>query len=143
MTHPLQKFMPHFPPMLLIDQLAEYSPENAVSKVIISPTIPFFDKIINGVPSYIGIEYMAQTIALWKGVNSQNEDPRMGFLLGTRKLNLYQPTFLNGMTLTISVDMQCYVDQLASFKCKILHGDTIISDALVNVFQPDEDFIKK
>ena len=63
----LATILPHKEPMILIDDIVDYSLEEKWLKscVTITKDSLFFDKDLNGIDSIIGIEYMAQTIGCY------------------------------------------------------------------------------
>lgn len=89
----IEKIVPHDAPMILIDELVDYQESGVHVRLKISPTSPFATK--EGVPSYVGMEYMAQAIAAWDGYRTylENMPPRVGFLLSSRNLNLHTSMF--------------------------------------------------
>ena len=135
-NYSIEQVVPHDAPMILIEQLAEYSDETSTCSVTITPQSPFYNEQIEGVPSYIGIEYMAQSIAAYAGAlaNDINEAVRIGFLIGTRKYKTHQAMFYKNSTLTI------YVHKLYQDESK-----KILCDAKINVFQPEDplEFIRE
>lgn len=132
----IEKLIPHASPMVLIDSLVAHDTTSVIASLTIQKDSPFFE--INGVPSYISIEYMAQTIALWKGLSIDlTNEPSIGFLLGTRKLVLNRAFFREDETLLVYGELLCNVDQLGSFKCYIKSEDQIVAEAIVNVYQPE------
>ena len=96
---------------------------------------------LNGVPNYVGIEYMAQSIAALAGVEALLRDDiiRVGFLLGTRKLQMHLDRFALGESYRTQVT-RLYQEEsgLAVFDCHIYHQDTLVAQANVNVFQPQD-----
>ncbi len=135
--HP-EDLMPHSAPMVLIDRLIEARDDFVHTQIDICSNIPFFET--EGVPSYVGIEYMAQTIAVWSGFHSKKQGgaPKVGFLVGTRQLNLHIPRFTEGMVLDIFGQLIFNSDDMASFDCWIDHKGKRLSDGRLNVYQPDD-----
>jgi predicted hotdog family 3-hydroxylacyl-ACP dehydratase len=90
-----------------------------------------------GVPSWAGIEYMAQTIALFSGVQAKRagQDVRVGFLLGTRKYQATKDYFRLGSYLEIRAQEEWNDGQMAIFDCRIDDEDCLAT-ARLNVFQP-------
>jgi len=127
--------------MILIDALCDYHAEGGRCRVTITEQSPFYDASINGVASYIGSEYMAQSIAAYAGALAldNNLAVKIGFLLGTRKYETFTPTFIVGQTIEITV-LQLFQEDtgLSVFDCKIALGDDILAQAKINVFQPSE-----
>ena len=52
--------VPHQTPMLLLDKLESYSDNTLVSSLTIKEDSLFYEEL--GVPTWIGLEYMGQTI---------------------------------------------------------------------------------
>lgn len=140
-NYPIEQVLPHSAPMILIDSLQSYDEESGVCTVTIKPTSLFFDNDKQAVPSYIGVEYMAQAIAAFAGANALDEGGtvEIGYLLGSRK---YQPStawFEVGSELSISVQ-RLYEEEsgLRVFQCRITHQDKTLADAKINVFLPQQ-----
>ena len=83
---------------------------------------------------------MAQAIAAWNGYRAhlQNEKPKIGFLLGSRKLILNTSHFTIGDTLDVFGDCQYNDGEMASFSCWIECQKERIVEATLNVFQPKD-----
>ncbi|MCL1050031.1 hotdog family protein [Shewanella abyssi] len=137
----VEQFIPHRQPMVLISNLLEYETDNLLTQTKISVTSPYFDDKLQGVPNYVGIEYMAQSIAALAGVEAHLREDiiRVGFLLGTRKLKMHIPHFKAGETYQTKVT-RLYQEEsgLAVFDCKIMHHQRVVAEANVNVFQPQD-----
>jgi predicted hotdog family 3-hydroxylacyl-ACP dehydratase len=132
---PLRELLPHGPEMTLIERLMEYSPRRSVATVTITPQSRFAEP--GGVPAWVGIEYMAQTIAAHAGYEGRlrGEPPRIGFLLGTRAYRSDVGVFPLGATLTISVEPLVTDAKLGAFQCAIA-TDRVVATAVVNTYQP-------
>lgn len=91
------------------------------------------------IPSWVGIEYMAQAISALAGVHSREQGlaPQLGFLLGTRK---YQSSrrFFDG-PLNVRVD-QLMRDEgnLVLFKCVISQDRQVVATAEIKAIQPED-----
>ncbi|MCL1058408.1 hotdog family protein [Shewanella gelidimarina] len=137
----VEQFIPHRQPMVLISNLLEYEADSLLTQTKITTTSPYFDDSLQGVPNYVGIEYMAQSIAALAGVEAhlRQDIIRVGFLLGTRKLNMHLSHFTAGETYQTQVT-RLYQEEsgLAVFDCKIMHNEQIVAEANVNVFQPQD-----
>ena len=62
---PIENYVPHRGAMLLIDRLVSADAEGAVAEVIVPRDGLFLQDA--GMPSWVGLEYMAQTVAAWAG----------------------------------------------------------------------------
>jgi predicted hotdog family 3-hydroxylacyl-ACP dehydratase len=132
---PIGELLPHGPEMTVIDRLVEYSPQRSIATVVVRESSPFF--VSAGVPAWVGIEYMAQTIAAHAGVEARlrGERPAIGFLLGTRAYESEVGEFPLGCGLTITVEPVVVEARLAAFKCSIA-TDHVVATATVNTYQP-------
>lgn len=128
--------IPHKPPMALIDKVVEFTPETITAVVTITDQSLFFQN--GGVPSYVGIEYMAQAVAAWNGlIARQNNLPGgIGYLLGTRKMKLIIENFKEGSHLEIKGRCKFTDGEIASFECSIHLDGTEVASAALTVFQP-------
>jgi len=123
--------------MTVIDRLVEYDPQRSVATVTVTEQSPFF--VATGVPAWVGIEYMAQTIAARAGYQARlrGEPPPIGFLLGTRAYRSELHEFPLGVTLTIAAEPIIVDPQLGAFQCSIA-TDRVIATAVVNIYQPTQ-----
>jgi len=140
-NYKIEHVVPHSAPMILLNRLNGYTDESGCCEVDISPDSPFYDESLRGVASYIGCEYMAQAIAAYAGAlaKDRGDAVQIGFLIGTRKYKTYAPVFNNGSTLTVSV-ARLYQEEsgLSVFECQIHDAETLLAEAKINVFQPQD-----
>jgi len=135
---PLEQLLPHRPPMILIDQLVAVSGQGGTCEVTVTSHSMFLEA--SGVPAFVGIEYMAQSVAAYGGYQSYlaNEPIAVGLLLGTRRLELYCQFFELGQTLRIHVVHVWGKHELMRFRCTItsVAEGTLLQQAELNVFKP-------
>ena len=94
-----------------------------------------------GVPTWVGMEYMAQTIALYAGIRStQHGKPiTVGFLLGTTRYSAECDYFRLGSVLQIRVDETWRDNQMAVHDCSIKdQSGATIASAELKVFKPED-----
>lgn len=136
----LEAILPHKRPMILIDDIIDYSLEEKwlKSRVTITEDSLFFDRKLNGIDSVIGIEFMAQTIGCYAHFRKSSNEPQIGFLLGTRVYNNAIEKFEAEHTYEILVK-EVFVAEIYSFDCLIYNsnGDEVAS-AAINVYQSDD-----
>ena len=134
---PIEAYVPHRGTMLLLDRLLELDDEHAVAEV----TVPSQGLFVRdgGVPAWVGIEYMAQTIAAWAGGRrrARGETAKIGFLLGSRRYDVRQPAFASGSILRVEIHCEMVGDNgLGAFACRILSQGEELATARVTVFEP-------
>lgn len=139
----IEEVIKHRKPMRLIDKLVSFDEDSACVLVTISAESEFYQTEQHGVPSYIGIEYMAQCIAAQAGANelAAGGNIKLGFLLGTRKYKPNVTYFPSGKTLQVKATrLMEAAAGLSVFDCAIVSSDqeqTILAQAKINVFQPE------
>jgi predicted hotdog family 3-hydroxylacyl-ACP dehydratase len=126
--------------MILIDSIIESDDLGIQTEVTIHPD-SLFQNDEGNVPAWIGIEYMAQTIAAYAGVkhNKKEENIKLGFLVGTRTYDAFVDSFSQGQTYIIQANL-LFVDQgLGSFECNIIEKKTgnKCCYAKINVYEPE------
>ena len=153
----VSELVPHSATMSLLDEIVDSGEDWLKAKVVVSKDSLFVTEF--GVPSWIGIEYMAQTVAAYDGMRRKQEglDTVIGFLIGIRKYHCNTPQFAIGSELIVTANLDFQSDNgLGSFQCRIdsepQEGNTIRNNSLpiveasasVNVFQPEnvDEFLK-
>lgn len=137
--------VPHSGKMSLLSRILGYGEGWLHAEVDISGESMFADE--RGVPAWIGMEYMAQTIAAYAGLQERNKGgvPKIGLLLGSRNYSSSVDYFARGQTLRIEVELEIVAaNGLNVFNCE-LTGNETRAVAVVNVFQPEnaEKFLEE
>ena len=134
----IKQLIPRREPMLLINELLEVGQESSESRVIIDTDTPFADE--QGVPAWIGLEYMGQTAALIAGYQQREGlcEPHLGFLMGSRRYQTSVARFTLGHTLRVRCEQAALVgESLATFNCTIpdeTSGEQL-ANALLSVYR--------
>lgn len=116
----IQSLLPHSGTMILLDRFVAADEERLCAEVVIRPDSLFSG--VDGVGSWIGIEYMAQSIAAFAGYKTRlsRESVKVGFLLGTRHFHANCTWFRAGAVLWILVKRLMQAENgLGSFECAI------------------------
>jgi predicted hotdog family 3-hydroxylacyl-ACP dehydratase len=142
---PISDLVPHRSTMLLVDRVLEDEPERVRVEVTVKPDGLFVTD--EGLPAWVGIELMAQTVAAWAGMRrlEAKEKVQLGFLLGTRRYDCTQPSFPVGARLEIEARQELVGQNgLAVFACSIFLDGAVVATANLNAFQPPniEDYLQ-
>lgn len=135
-TYSVSELIAHEAPMILIDRIEYFDDENIQSAISIKQSSPFLFE--NAVPAYIGVEYMAQTVACFSGIKAlqSSNAVRIGYLVSVRKLKLFTNAYTIGSSL-VAKSCVLYDDgEMAAFECQILHENQLLAEAVLNVYQP-------
>ena len=132
------ELLAHRSPMLLLDDIVAVDDTSIAAQVRIGPHSPFFDGL--GVPSYVGLEYMAQACGAYVGARAREagRGPRIGYLLGTRNFVAHIGRYASGDRLDVGASCVYSDDEMGVFECRIRRGDVVVAEAQLNVYQPPE-----
>jgi predicted hotdog family 3-hydroxylacyl-ACP dehydratase len=139
MLRPIGDVLPHAGEMILLDRIERYDAESIVCIRTIAPGQPFADAD-GHLPSWAGIELMAQTIAAWSGSHAcaSGQPVRLGFLLGSRQYDCNADVFPAGSELRIEARRTFHdEDGMGVFTCRIDAGDAH-GQARLTVFSPSD-----
>ncbi|HMN44774.1 MAG TPA: hypothetical protein PKE27_09390 [Povalibacter sp.] len=136
----IASILPHAGRMLLLDELLDHGPEHVTCAVTISNDTMFCDAI-NGVPAWVGLEYMAQTVCAYSGIDEVRAGlkPSIGLLLGSRRYQSQLEWFALGITLHIRADLLLRDENdLVAFQCSIHDGDRLLARGDVKAYRPKD-----
>jgi predicted hotdog family 3-hydroxylacyl-ACP dehydratase len=136
---PAKNFVMHRDPMLLLDTLLESDELGAVCEWQVNSNDPFVE-IDRGVPAYVGVEFMAQCVAVHAGARARivGLGPPLGFLLGARHFKASIEYFEIGEAYRATCQELIRDDSgMGSYECTILHGDEIVAEARLAVLEKE------
>lgn len=135
----IDSVVPHRGTMRLVDRVLAWDDESVAVEVTVPGDGLFAGEA--GTPAWVGVEYMAQTIAAWAGCRARRagREPSIGFLLGTRRYVAEQPHFRTGARLRVEARCELLGENgLGMFACRILEGENVLAVANVSVFEPPD-----
>jgi predicted hotdog family 3-hydroxylacyl-ACP dehydratase len=130
---PVADYLPHRPPMLLIDEIVEVTQMRAVCRTTIHPDCVFaIDGRVH--PSAL-IEFVAQVCAIGVGVLAarDGDPPRTGVILSCREISFGVDDLAVGDELTIVSNKVFGQKQMAAFACTVSRGDTLCATIQLSV----------
>ncbi len=133
--------VPHKPPMILIHHILSFGEESITCDVHLGrPSL--FTRPDGTVPAWVGLEYAAQTVAAYAGMDAEGKGgtPKIGFLIGARTFTSNTSEFNQNQVLEIKATLLFSDEQLGVFECSIKDRSTkkILSHGKLNVFQPED-----
>ncbi|MCW4153179.1 hotdog family protein [Halomonas sp. 18H] len=132
-------YVPHRHGMCLLDTLLDVGDEYLHAEVTPRQDDLFAHQM--GVPGWVGLEWLAQAVAAWAGVQAVmgGDKPNIGFLLGTRRYQCLTPQFAFGQPVRIEVTLDFRADNgLGAFSGQLLDSEgRKLASATLNVFQPE------
>jgi len=128
----------HDDPMILVDRVVKRLDDGVICETDITSGTLFADD--KGVPAYVAIEYMAQAIGVFDGIirKESSRKPEIGFLLGSRKFELFTNRFLFGQTLKITVKRIWDGEKVVQFDCIVEDARSLdtVAKATLTVYSP-------
>jgi predicted hotdog family 3-hydroxylacyl-ACP dehydratase len=139
----LARSVPHKGRMALLTRIVQYDFEGEflASEVDIRESDLFFDSERGGVPSWVGFEYMAQSIAALSGLRRRmdlGKEPRIGFIMGVRNFRSRVAVFAPGGTLRVEVRQTFRDRDVVSFECRIERDGGEQACATINAIESDQ-----
>lgn len=135
----ISRYIPHRPPMILIDAIEAFTDASVTTSTHISMASGFFSHADGGVPAWVGLEYMAQTAAVWVGL----DDERCGravepaFLVSSRQYTTPEPVFPAGETLFTLVEVQLQENEIVAFRGRITNNrGEMRAEAFFTAYRP-------
>lgn len=132
------ELLPHRAGMLFLDRALEGDDDGITACALIKENHLFAQD--GRVGSWVLLEYMAQTMAMWTSWNACKKGlpVPVGFLLGTRQLKLHVDSIPVGTELYCKAE-RIYVsetDGVAQFQCEVYADGKLLGEAALNAFEP-------
>jgi predicted hotdog family 3-hydroxylacyl-ACP dehydratase len=123
--------------MLLLDRVLVHEATHTVCATSADRS-PLFASANGSVPSWVGIEYMAQCAAVHGELANRRrgEVPRPGLLLGSRRIKIHRDAFAAGDPLEVTARHHMGESGLVAFDCSVRStssGETLI-EGRVNLY---------
>ncbi|WP_299019754.1 hotdog family protein [uncultured Photobacterium sp.] len=137
----LHQLLPHDMPMALVDELIDVGETYIHCQVTPSESNLFFDSESRTIPGYVGIEFMAQSVAGWSGYHAwkKGEVSPIGFLLGCRRYQADASAFKENEVLDIYAEQVMENNGMAVFSCRIEHQGKVLASSQLNAFVPTKE----
>jgi len=141
----LQTLIPHKGKMMLLDRVIDYDIEHSISaEYNITKNCLFYDPVLDGVPSWAGFEFLAQTISVLTGIRKREkgEKPTIGFILSIPSMRMEIPVFKNGDSLEIRAKETDCTDMIYTFEGAIFLKDKKVMEGSLMVMEVSDEKFK-
>ena len=138
--HAMDAWVPHRGAMNLLDGV-ERCDDHGIEARVTVPSQGMFSTD-EGMPAWVGIEYMAQAVAAWSGARARagGGSPRIGFLLGSRRYEATVPVFAPGAQLQVFAQCELMGENgLGMFDCRVEQGGRVLASGRLSVFEPPKE----
>ncbi len=133
-------YLPHRPPMVLLEQVLSVTYRSARCQVTVSETGvlgPFLDAD-GDLPGFYALELISQTVGVWSGYQNElkgRQHVPLGMVLSVRDLNLETDCFRSGASLEISIESLMEDPTFGSCSGEIYSEGQRLCQGRVNVYQ--------
>ena len=137
--YPIETLVPQSRSMILLDRVVEIGEDYIVVELEVRDD-GLFSSADHTVPAWVGLEYMAQSIAAFSGYHrkSRGEEIILGFLLGTRHYQCSVGSFRCGAVLRVRAEKIIEAaNEMSVFSC-VIEGDNINTTSQLNVLLPQD-----
>jgi predicted hotdog family 3-hydroxylacyl-ACP dehydratase len=138
--HAMDAWVPHRGALSLLDAVERCDDQSIVARVRV-PADGLFGTA-DGMPAWVGIEYMAQAVAAWSGARARagGGSPKIGYLLGSRRYEAAVPAFAIGAELRVLGQCELMGDNgLGMFDCRIECDGRVLASGRLSVFEPPDN----
>ncbi len=130
---PLVAFMPHRPPMLMLDAMLSHDADECVCTKTFRAGDPLVEN--GAVSSLVTIELFAQTAAAHFGYSGllAGGVRTSGTLLGTRKIDLAVGSFQTDQEIIVRAKQVFAIPPAAQFECSLTIAGVKVAEGTINV----------
>jgi len=135
---PIEALVPHRGAMLMLESVRS-ADETGIEASAAVPASAWYLDEDGSMPSWIGLELMAQAAAALAGLNGKkaSRPPRPGVLLGTRAYRASVARFPRGARLVIAARLADADESgFATYDCAIRGPDGTLAEATLKVLAP-------
>ncbi|MCB9566572.1 MAG: hypothetical protein H6710_05060 [Myxococcales bacterium] len=132
--------LPHRPPMVLIDAVVAYEGDTITCRRTIAADEPYVEE--GGVvPAAVAIEYIAQAVAVQRGVDGwlRGLPVSKGVLAAARALELHVDALAVGDELTIRAQALGQMAHIASFRGVVERRGEVVAEAQIQVAEVGDE----
>ena len=141
----LINLVPHKSKMFLLDRLTQHDTDARTleSDSLVTKEHIFYDKEMDGVPSYVAFEMIAQSISALSGVTGYEigKPPRPGFLLSLLNYTAKVPFFKAGTSVHVKIKKVDEMEDILTYSGEAFYsempGEPVIS-TIVTVMETDD-----
>lgn len=134
----LARIMPHRAEMLLLQAVTGHGGTWLEAEALPQASALLYDAR-GQVPSWVGIEYIAQAVCALAGIHSREQglEPQLGFLLGTRKYSASVRHFEGPLHIRVDQKMRDE-GNLVLFEGVISQAGSAVASAEIKAIQPED-----
>lgn len=138
-SYRVEELVPHRGRMCLLDAIVDYGEDWL--RAAVTPRRGGMFAQDAGVPSWVGIEYMAQAASAFGGIEQvqRGGSPSIGLLIGARYYRCMQDRFVYGAPLGVLVRIAMRdAEDFAAYDCRLDVGGREIAECTLKAYRPHD-----
>ena len=139
----LLSLIPHGGRMLLLDRVKWYNlkEQSIEAEYRITEDCLFYDSAADGVPAWVGFEFIAQAVSALTGIGyrERGEPPNVGFILGVSQVQIRYPFLRTGSIIGIKAKEIEHLDSLYIFKGEIFFENERVLEGKITIMDVDKE----
>jgi len=141
----LRTLIPHNGKMLLLNRIIDYDIEHSIrAEYNITENCLFYDPVFDGVPAWVGFEFIAQAISALTGIKKRanGEKPKIGFILSIPSARMEIPFFKNGSLVEIRVKENDCTDMIYTYDGEVFLENKKVMEGKLMVMEISDERLK-
>ena len=141
----LQTLIPHKGKMLLLNKIIDYDIEHSIrAEYNVTESCIFYDPALDGVPAWVGFEFMAQAISALTGIRkrAKGEKPKIGFILSVPSMRMEIPFFKNGSLVEVCVNESDCTDMIYTYEGEAFLENKKVMEGKLMVMEVSDERLK-
>jgi len=131
--------------MLLLNKIIDYDIEHSIrAQYTVTESCIFYDPALDGVPAWVGFEFMAQAISALTGIRkrAKGEKPKIGFILSIPSMRMEIPSFKNGSLVEVRVKESDCTDMIYIYEGEAFLENKKVMEGKLMVMEASDDKLK-
>jgi predicted hotdog family 3-hydroxylacyl-ACP dehydratase len=138
----IKTIIPHRGKMLLLSRIIDYNTNgNLKAEYDITEDCLFYDPTLNGIPAFVGLELIAQSVSALSGIRDRElgKKPSIGFILSIPLMQIQIPVLKTGSIAEIFVKQCDLTEMIYTFDGEVyIEGEKALTGKLM-VMEIDEN----
>jgi predicted hotdog family 3-hydroxylacyl-ACP dehydratase len=135
--------MPHRGKMLLLTRVNQYdfNQESIEAEYHLTEDCLFYDPMIDGVPAWVGFEFIAQAVSAFLGIKTRarGEPIKDGFVLSVSQVRIELPFFKTGSNIVIKAREFERMEPMYIYKGEIFIEGKKVLEGTLTVMEKGEE----
>jgi predicted hotdog family 3-hydroxylacyl-ACP dehydratase len=131
--------------MLLLNRIIDYDIEHSIrAEYNITENCIFYDPVLDGVPAWVGFEFIAQAISALTGIRkrAKGEKTKIGFILSIPSMRMEIPFFKNGSLAEVRVKESDCTDMIYTYEGEVFMENKKVMEGKLMVMEVSDERLK-